>query len=362
MKYLKYYYIFNEANFSTESDLDEEEREFLNKVKKERPLEYNKYLTFIKSKYKGLGFAKRKYNDTDPKNIAALAKESEREAKRREIYSKRREIYSKIVSDRNTVRHLIPTLKVLDQIFLDKFQKPYEDFWNYFYGAKSPFNFFNKKKSKYEDIWDEYVLNCDNRYANTKKASCNIRRDDSYLVENTPNGLANFISQYLDGNNITDVKPIKTELRIYDENNDFHSFSSDFRMYIHTSLYAVSVQIHFDVKFGLGSRVNNFVIFNSNKKSGSIKKSSDVKITQQDIINCINDAFDILIKDMDNRKDKAKKNMQYLIADILKNAVRSGEFLRLSKEHNALHNVLMLLNGEDNINKAIQLDDMGFND
>ncbi len=363
MKYLKYYYTFNEATFSMESDLTPEEKGFLDMVKKEKPDEYNKYLTYVKNKRrKGLDYAKNKYEQSTPKYL----REKERERKEQEKYS----IKGKM---KDNVRSLLPDKDTLTEIFTSKIGQsgsgaPYDELMKAVLLGSTKLNDLDLTlvSTNNNRINDKHVMDISGPYLDTKQALLTANNDMSFMFDNTSNGILMFLNNILEKDpdikidKISKIKP----LYINDVSNPFANMRSEIRIDIHAKNCAVSTKINLGITIGSIFSKYDTTIFKTNKKAGNLKRGVkfDVPITKEDVLKSINDAFDMVNKELIEKKNKAVYNMKNFVNNLLKIVSESHEILAMAKNYPIVFNKIRNLSDDSNIKTAIDMHDMGFSD
>jgi hypothetical protein len=363
MKYLKYYYIFNEANFSTEPDLDEDEKEFLNKVKKERPQDYNKYLTYVKNtKTKGLWYAKNKYVKTDPKTIADEEK-----------WQKEMDKYSVIGNKKDKVKSLLPNSDTLTDIFVSKIGKS---------GSNQPYDklmkavLFDSTRLDELDLtfleWtnktqsDRVGLRISGPYLDTKNATLSASNDRSFIFDNTTEGILIFLNNILEKDPDISIDKIKSIKPLYVNHHsmEFASMYSVINIYIHATNYAVSTQITLDITIGSITSKYNTRIFKTKQKAGNLKRGVEftTEITKEDVIKSIEDAFDMVNNNIIEKMDDSIYNMKNFVNHLLSMVSESHDMLVKAKNYPLVFNKIRSLTNDQNIKHAIDMNDMGFSD
>ena len=367
MKYLKSYKIFElnvikTGGYGFGDDLDSMETEFLDKVKKERPEEYAKYLSYIKNKKtKGFWYAKNKYHDTRTKSKSEINSENRQKIRDDEA--------DNIRADQEHVKSLMPSNEIMANMVAKNL---------------GPYNELMKKlcfdSSVYEDMELDPTIMFDQDkglkyggvYRNSKRSYLSSHIQREYSQFNNYEGVFKFLEELLQKNPDTNVDKLKKLKPITIENTDiigdelgFIWLNSEMKFYFHASKYAVSTQIILDINLGTSiSRYNN-TIFKSIKKTGNLKRgviNAPIEITKEDVLECLQNTFDELNNTIMVKTLQSIYNMKQVINGIFTALLNKGDFkiLKYAKKYPILMDKLKYVRDNDSIDMGLEMSDLGF--
>lgn len=353
MKYLKYYKsLINEVNIIKEYDFSNAEKSFLNKVKSERPDEYSKFMTLVKNR--GIWYAEYRYEETDP----ALLKKKEKEKIEDEKYNIKSKIYNdKVVK----VRNLMPSNNDIADIFTSNIGE---------------YNELSKKLSFGSSLYDDLYIDTeklldkstglqDNAiYNSTKDAnlSGHISRSKSFRLKgDNYEGYLRFLTNILENNpdirmdKLSKINPIKFD------DDGFFTFDSEIKYYIHVNKYAVSVKLRLNMNIGNSFGKYNNCIINSEVKTGNLKrgiKNAEVEITKEDVINCFNDAFQLLNNSIIEKTTLTIKRTKNVINVVINALLNSPDIFKIINKYSDAYPIINNYLNKDSA--ATDMGEMGF--